>query len=93
MSGNIIAAIAINGESVTKQPLIKSMRGIKKETLKLISDWISKSSDPDLVRNSNFFGLIFILRSLWAALLESNFFKMVPLGGRTQAENSRNQPQ
>lgn len=49
MSGNIIAAIAINGESVTKQPLIKSMRGIKKETLKLISDWISKSNDPDLV--------------------------------------------
>lgn len=49
MSGNIIAAIAINGESVTKQPLIKSMRGIKKETLKLISDWMSKSNDPDLV--------------------------------------------
>lgn len=49
MSGNIIAAIAINGESVTKQPLIKSMRGIKKETLKLISDWISKSNDPELV--------------------------------------------
>jgi exportin-1 len=49
MSSNIIAAIAINGESVTKQPLIKSMRGIKKETLKLISDWISKSNDPEVV--------------------------------------------
>lgn len=50
MSGNILQAISINGESVTKQPLIKSMRGIKKETLKLISDWISKSNDPELVR-------------------------------------------
>lgn len=49
MSSNIISAIALNGESVTKQPLIKSMRVVKKETLKLISDWISLSTDHQMV--------------------------------------------
>lgn len=49
MSENIIAAIAVNGESVTKQPLIKNMRVVKKETLKLISDWVSRSNDPQMV--------------------------------------------
>lgn len=39
------------GESVTKQPLIRAMRGVKKETLNLINCWVSKSSDPKLVRN------------------------------------------
>ena len=51
MSENISAAIALNGESVTKQPLIRSMRTVKKETLKLISGWIEKSADPKLVLN------------------------------------------
>jgi exportin-1 len=49
MSENIISAIALNGEQVTKQPLIKSMRVVKKETLKLISDWVSRSNDPQMV--------------------------------------------
>lgn len=49
MSENISAAIALNGEMVMKQPLIKSMRVVKKETLKLIADWISRSSDPQMV--------------------------------------------
>lgn len=49
MSENITAAIALNGEIVTKQPLIKTMRVIKKETLKLISDWVSKSNDHAMV--------------------------------------------
>ncbi|KAJ4428918.1 exportin-1 [Periplaneta americana] len=49
MSENIIAAIAVNGEGVTKQPLIKSMRVVKKETLKLISDWVSRSTDHTMV--------------------------------------------
>lgn len=49
MSENITAAIALNGETVTKQPLIKSMRVVKKETLKLISDWISRSNDHGMV--------------------------------------------
>merc|ERR1719192_2686327 len=39
MSENITAAITHNGEAVTKQPLIKSMRVVKKETLKLIAHW------------------------------------------------------
>ncbi|CAG9815407.1 unnamed protein product [Phaedon cochleariae] len=49
MSENITAAIQLNGEVVTKQPLIKAMRVVKKETLKLISDWISRSSDNGMV--------------------------------------------
>lgn len=49
MSENISAAIALNGEGVTKQPLIKSMRVVKKETLKLISGWVSRSYDHTLV--------------------------------------------
>lgn len=49
MSENISAAIALNGESVTKQPLIRSMRTVKKETLKLISGWVSRSTDPQMV--------------------------------------------
>ncbi|KAL0267451.1 UNVERIFIED_CONTAM: hypothetical protein PYX00_009718 [Menopon gallinae] len=49
MSENISAAIALNGENVTKQPLIKGMRVIKKETLKLISCWVSESTDNAMV--------------------------------------------
>lgn len=49
MSNNITTAITANGEGVTKQPLIKSMRVVKKETLKLISDWISRTSDHAMV--------------------------------------------
>ena len=38
-----------NGEPVTKQPLIKTMRVVKKETLKLISCWVERSNDPQMV--------------------------------------------
>nr|CAD7437913.1 unnamed protein product [Timema bartmani] len=49
MSENISQAIELNGEAVTRQPLIKSMRVVKKETLKLISDWVSRSTDHVMV--------------------------------------------
>ncbi|XP_076306082.1 LOW QUALITY PROTEIN: exportin-1-like [Tachypleus tridentatus] len=49
MSENITAAIALNGEVVTKQPLIRSMRTVKKEALKLISGWVSRSTDSHMV--------------------------------------------
>ncbi|CAF0774384.1 unnamed protein product [Brachionus calyciflorus] len=49
MSSNISEAIAQHGEICAKQPLIKQMRVVKKESLNLISSWISKSSDPDMV--------------------------------------------
>ena len=49
MSENVSSAIATNGENVTKQPLIKSMRTVKRETLKLISGWVSRSNDPTMV--------------------------------------------
>ncbi|KAG9510172.1 Exportin-1 [Fragariocoptes setiger] len=49
MSCNITTAISTNGEAVTKQPLIRAMRTVKKETLKLISGWISQSHDNQMV--------------------------------------------
>ena len=52
MSENISAAIAMNGELVTKQPLIRLMRTVKKETLKLISGWVSRSTEPKMVLDS-----------------------------------------
>ncbi|KOC68339.1 Exportin-1 [Habropoda laboriosa] len=52
MSENISAAIALNGEIVMEQSLIKSMRVVKKETLKLISDWVSRTTDRQMVLES-----------------------------------------
>lgn len=49
MSENITAAITHHGEQVTRQPLIKSMRVVKKETLKLIANWVERSNDPQMV--------------------------------------------
>ena len=49
LSENISAAITQNGEAVMKQPLIRSMRTVKKETLKLISGWVSRATDPEMV--------------------------------------------
>ncbi|XP_003393170.1 exportin-1 [Bombus affinis] len=52
MSENISAAIALNGEVVMEQSLIKSMRVVKKETLKLISEWVSRTTDRQMVLDS-----------------------------------------
>ena len=49
MSENISTATTLNGEMVTRQPLIKSMRVVKKETLKLISCWVERSNDANMV--------------------------------------------
>eukprot|EP00064_Thunnus_orientalis_P021475 superscaffoldBa00006527_g21640 len=48
LSENISSAVQTNGEMVTKQPLIRSMRTVKRETLKLISGWVSRSNDPQM---------------------------------------------
>ncbi|CAG0898508.1 unnamed protein product [Cyprideis torosa] len=66
MSENISAAIAEHGEAVTKQPLIKSMRSVKKETLTLISLWISRSQEPMTVLDN------FVPPLLDAVLLDYN---------------------
>lgn len=52
MSLNISAAIVTNGEAITNQPVIRSMRTVKKEILKLVGLWISQSNNPNLVLNS-----------------------------------------
>ena len=49
MSENISTAVSLNGEVVTRQPLIKSMRVVKKETMKLISYWVERSNDSNMV--------------------------------------------
>lgn len=49
------------GEMVTKQPLIRSMRTVKRETLKLISGWVSRSNDPQMVSEM---GLLFVKLTL-----------------------------
>ncbi|XP_014099423.1 exportin-1 [Bactrocera oleae] len=51
-SENIIQAIEVNGVVVNNQPLIKSMNVVKKETLNLISEWVSRSNDNQLVMDN-----------------------------------------
>lgn len=50
-SVNITVAISANGEAITNQPIIRSMRTVKKETLKLISLWVSLSQNNSMVLN------------------------------------------
>ena len=49
MSENLSTATSLNGEIVTRQPLIKTMRVVRKETLKLISCWVERSNDSNMV--------------------------------------------
>lgn len=51
-SENIIQAIEVNGVVVNNQPLIKAMNVVKKETLTLISEWVSRSNDNQLVMDN-----------------------------------------
>ncbi|MFH4979445.1 hypothetical protein AB6A40_006154 [Gnathostoma spinigerum] len=48
-SENISTAVIENGEDVLKQPLLKSMRAVKREILTLISTWIAKAEDTQVV--------------------------------------------
>lgn len=63
------------GEMVTKQPLIRSMRTVKRETLKLISGWVSRSNDPQMVSEMLHFLLKLMLYFLMYAycLIKGNF--------------------
>ncbi len=40
---------SLSGEVVTKQPLVAGMRTVKKETLKLLSCWVSRCQDIGMV--------------------------------------------
>lgn len=55
-----VCHVCVAGEMVTKQPLIRSMRTVKRETLKLISGWVSRSNDPQMVRGVEAHHLKFI---------------------------------
>lgn len=50
LSEQINASIATHGEQVVKQPLVRSMRAVKKTVLNLLSCWIQRSHNPVLVR-------------------------------------------
>lgn len=43
ISGNLNNAVNEHGEGVLKQPLIKTMRVVKKEILTLFSTWIARA--------------------------------------------------
>ena len=49
ISENINIAVTNHGEQVAKQPVIRAMRAVKKEALKIISSWVQKSVDPAMV--------------------------------------------
>merc|ERR550519_1581299 len=46
------AILTSNNDNVTKQPLIRSMKTVKKEILNLISLWVSKTNDVRLVADN-----------------------------------------
>ena len=66
LSENISQAITAKGPSIMKDPIIRSVRTVKKETLKPIASWVSKAEDPKLVREN------FLPPLLSAILLDYN---------------------
>ncbi|CAJ0961986.1 unnamed protein product, partial [Mesorhabditis belari] len=46
LSENVSSAVADNGEDILKNPVIKLMRGVKREILILLSTWVAQSDDP-----------------------------------------------
>lgn len=65
ISGNLNKAVNEHGEGVLKQPLIKTMRVVKKEILTLLSTWIARafegSNGVEGGRDVNNFFLKFVL--------------------------------
>lgn len=56
-SVNIDTAIKNCGESATRQPLIKLMRGVKKDTLKLIASLVQRADDANMVLDLQYLSL------------------------------------
>lgn len=52
-SVNIDMAIKNCGDPATRQPLIKLMRGVKKDTLKLIASLVQRANDANMVLLNN----------------------------------------
>ena len=46
------AVLQASNDSVTKQPLIRAMKTVKKEILNVISLWVSRTTDVELVANN-----------------------------------------
>lgn len=79
ISEMISNSITRNGEQVTKTQLIRSQRAVKKETLKLIETWISKSEDPQVC--ASVIGCLFNAwgcADAWAGLLQLVVDNFVP---------------
>jgi exportin-1 len=71
MSENITQAISLNGVAINNQPLIKAMHVVKKETLTLISEWVMRSNDPQMVMEN------FIPPLLDAVLLDYQVLSLI----------------
>lgn len=52
MSEYIVQAITASGVNVNNQPLIKVMHVVRKETLTLISEWVSRSNENQMVMDN-----------------------------------------
>ncbi|CAI4231357.1 unnamed protein product [Auanema sp. JU1783] len=52
LSENVSVAVERNGEDVLKIPVIKHIRAVKKEILVLISTWVSKTTDHEMVKEN-----------------------------------------
>lgn len=68
------SVLSTAGEMVTKQPLIRSMRTVKRETLKLISGWVSRSNDPQMVRTVNISRNSELHVNWWTIILQRQAF-------------------
>ncbi|GAV00127.1 hypothetical protein RvY_11018 [Ramazzottius varieornatus] len=49
LSQSISQALMVGGDMANKGPYIKAMRTVKKEILKILSTWISKATNPQMV--------------------------------------------
>lgn len=53
MSQNINQEATDSGEQATKQPLIKGMRSVKKAILNVLSCWVRRAKEPEMVSCSS----------------------------------------
>jgi len=51
-SGFVVTSVATSGPNITKTTLIRAMRSVKKETLKLIETFIQRTEEPQILRQN-----------------------------------------
>lgn len=58
LSQSISQALMMGGDMANKGPYIKAMRTVKKEILKILSTWISKATNPQMVCSANLYAFL-----------------------------------